>query len=162
MTNIQSMTISIKSLYEQDLCLWLETNVNLLKEGKFAEIDLENLLEELESMVRSEKNALKSNLRVLLMHLLKYKYQQEKRTNSWVYTIREHRIRLRDTCKTSPSLYDFIEEVFNECYQDAKELAAGETGLSIKIFPLKSPFTVEEVLNPDFLPSDNDNPENIA
>lgn len=161
MTNIQSIT-SITSLYEQDLCLWLQTNINLLKNGKFTEIDLENLLEELESMVRSEKNALKSNLRVLLMHLLKYKYQSEKRTNSWLYTIREHRIKLRDTCKTSPSLYDFIEEVFNESYQDARELAADETGLSINIFPPESPFTMEEVLNPDFLPSDNDRTENIA
>lgn len=161
MTNVQSIT-AIKSLYEQDLCLWLETNINLLKEGKFTEIDLENLLEELESMVKHEKNALKINLRVLLMHLLKYKYQSEKRrTSSWLYTIREHRIRLRDTCKISPSFYDFIEEVFNESYQDARELAAGETGLSIKIFPPESPFTVEEVLNSDFLPSDNDRPENI-
>ncbi|MFB2937262.1 DUF29 domain-containing protein [Aerosakkonemataceae cyanobacterium BLCC-F154] len=159
MTNIQSMTIAIKSLYEQDLCLWLQANINLLKEGKFAEIDLENLLEELESMVKSEKNALKSNLRVLLMHLLKYKYQQEKRTNSWLYTILEHRKRIRDAFQISPSLYRFFEEIFNESYQDARELAAGETGLSIKIFPPESPFTVEEVLNPDFLPDDS--PENI-
>ena len=162
MTTNQSMTIAIKSLYEQDLCLWLETNINLLKDGKFAEIDLENILEELESMVKSEKNALKSNLRVLLMHLLKYKYQQEKRTNSWLYTIREHRKRIRDAFKISPSLYRFFEEIFNESYQDARELAADETGLSIKIFPPESPFTVEEVLNPDFLPSNNDNTENFA
>jgi len=104
MTTIQSMTTAITSLYERDFYLWLQTTINLLKEGKFSEIDLENLLEELESMGRSDKNALKSNLRVLLMHLLKYKYQPEKRTNSWVYTIREHRKRIRDTFKTSPSL----------------------------------------------------------
>jgi Domain of unknown function DUF29 len=164
MTTIQSMTTAITSLYEQDFYLWLQTNINLLKEGKFAEIDLENLLEELESMGRSDKNALKSNLRVLLMHLLKYKYQPEKRTNSWHYTIIEHRIRLGDTFKTSPSLYRFFEDIFNESYQNARKLAAGETGLSIAIFPPESPFTGEEVLNPDFLPSDSEwseNPENI-
>ncbi len=161
MTTIQSMTTAITSLYEQDFYLWLQTTINLLKEGKLAEIDLENLLEELESMGRSEKNALKSNLKVLSMHLLKYKYQSQKRTNSWLYTIREHRQRLRDTFKTSPSLYRFFEEIFNESYQDARELAADETGLSIKIFPPESPFTVEEVLNPDFLPPESDRPENI-
>ncbi|MFB2919880.1 DUF29 domain-containing protein [Aerosakkonema funiforme] len=161
MTTIQSTTTAITSLYEQDFYLWLQTNINLLKEGKFAEIDLENLLEELESMGRSDKNALKSNLRVLLMHLLKYKYQPEKRTNSWLYIIREHRIRLGDTFKTSPSLYQFFEDIFNESYQDARELAAAETGLSIKVFPPESPFTVEEVLNPDFLPAESDDPENI-
>ncbi|MFB2974170.1 DUF29 domain-containing protein [Aerosakkonema sp. BLCC-F183] len=161
MTTIQSTTTAITSLYEQDFYLWLQTNINLLKEGKFNEIDLENLLEELESMGRSDKNALKSNLRVLLMHLLKYKYQPEKRTNSWRYTIREHRIRLGDTFKTSPSLYRFFEDIFNESYQDARELAAAETGLSIKVFPPESPFAVEEVLNADFLPSESDGSENI-
>ena len=156
MTTIQSMTTAITSLYEQDFYLWLQTTINLLKEGKFAEIDLENLLEELESMGRRDKNALKSNLRVLLMHLLKYKYQPEKQTNSWHYTIIEHRIRLEDTFKTSPSLYRFFEDIFNESYQNARKLAAGETGLSIEIFPPESPFTVEEVLNSDFLPTEND------
>lgn len=161
MTNIQSTTTAITSLYEQDFYLWLQTNINLLKEGKFAEIDLENLLEELESMGRSDKNALKSNLRVLLMHLLKYKYQPDKRSNSWNYTIIEHRIRLEETFKTSPSLYRFFEDIFNESYQNARKLAAGETGLSIKIFPPESPFTVEEVLNPDFLPSESDDSDNM-
>ena len=161
MKTIQSITTATTSLYEQDFYLWLQTNIKLLKQGKFAEIDLENLLEELESMGRSEKNALKSNLRVLLMHLLKYKYQSDRRTNSWIYTIREHRKRIRDTFKTSPSLYCFFEDIFNESYQDARELAADETGLSIQIFPPESPFTREEVLNPDFLPADNEPAENM-
>ncbi|CAD5964604.1 DUF29 domain-containing protein [Planktothrix agardhii 1029] len=160
MTTIQSTTTAITSLYDRDFYLWLQTTINILKEGKFAEVDLENLLEELESMGRSDKNALKSNLKVLLMHLLKYKYQPEKLTNSWVYTIREHRQRLRDTFKTSPSLYRFFEDIFNESYQDARELAADETGLSINLFPTESPFTVEEVLNPDFLPSEKNCPKN--
>ncbi|OKH35702.1 hypothetical protein NIES2119_19590 [[Phormidium ambiguum] IAM M-71] len=161
MTNIQSITTAITSLYEQDFYLWLQTNINLLKQGKFTEIDLENLLEELESMGRSDKNALKSNLRVLLMHLLKYKYQPEKQTNSRLYTIIEHRIRLEDAFKTSPSLYRFFEGIFSESYQNARKLAAGETGLSIEIFPPESPFTVEEVLHADFLPSQSNAPENI-
>ncbi len=161
MTTIQSTTTAITSLYDQDFYLWLQTTINILKEGKFAEVDLENLLEELESMGRSEKNALKSNLRILVMHLLKYKYQPEKRTNSWRYTITEHRQRLQDTFKTSPSLYRFFEEIFNESYQNARKLASDETGLSINLFPPESPFTVEEVLNPDFLPPDHNPSENI-
>jgi Domain of unknown function DUF29 len=156
MTAIQSITTATTSLYEQDFYLWLQTNINLLKEGKFAAIDLENLLEELESIGKNDKNALKSNLRILLMHLLKYKYQPEKQTNSWKYTIIEHRIRLEDTFKTSPSLYRFFEDIFHESYQYARKLAAAETGLSIQIFPLESPFTKEEVLNPDFLPAYNE------
>jgi hypothetical protein len=71
-----------KNLYDRDFNLWLETTINCLREGKLLQIDYENLIEELESIGRSEKNALKSNLKILLMHLLKYKYQPEKSCNS--------------------------------------------------------------------------------
>ncbi|MFM6192228.1 MAG: DUF29 domain-containing protein [Planktothrix sp.] len=140
------------SLYEEDYHLWLMNTIHQLQQGKLAEVDLINLIEELEAMVRSEKKAIRSNLRILLMHLLKYKYQSEKRTNSWLFTIREHRKRLRDDFKNSPSLKRYFREVFEECYQDARELAADETGLTIDTFPVESPFSQEETLNPDYLP----------
>ena len=149
------------TLYDQDYYLWIDKTVEQLSHHQFQEIDLQNLIAELESMGRSEKRSVQSNLTVLLMHLLKYKYQSEKRTNSWRYIILEHRQRLRDTFKTSPSLYRFFEDIFNESYQDARELAADETGLSINLFPPESPFTVEEVLNPNFLPPDHNPSENI-
>ena len=140
------------SLYEEDYHLWLMNTIHQLQQGKLAEVDLINLIEELEAMVRSEKKAIRSNLRILLMHLLKYKYQSEKQTNSWLFTIREHRKRLRDDFKNSPSLKRYFREVFEECYQDARELAADETGLTIDTFPVESPFSQEETLNPDYLP----------
>lgn len=140
------------SLYEEDYHLWLMNTIHQLKQGKLAEVDMVNLIEELEAMVRSEKKAITSNLRILLMHLLKYKYQSEKRTNSWLFTIREHRKRLRDDFKNSPSLKRYFLDVFEECYQDARELAADETGLTIDTFPVESPFSQEETLNPDYLP----------
>lgn len=139
-------------LYEEDYHLWLMNTIHQLQHGKLAKVDMVNLIEELEAMGRSEKSAISSNLRILLMHLLKYKYQSEKRTNSWLFTIREHRKRLRDDFKSSPSLKRYFLDVFQECYQDARELAADETGLSINTFPVESPFSQEDTLNPDYLP----------
>ncbi len=75
----QSQTTSGSSLYEQDFYLWIQTTAELLKQGRLTELDLENLIDEIETMGRSEKKALRSNLEVVLMHLLKYKYQAEKR-----------------------------------------------------------------------------------
>lgn len=98
-------------------------------------------------MGRSEKRAVKSNLVILLLYLLKYKYQPTKKTNSWKASIREHRRRLRDDFQVSPSLKRYFEEVFDGCYQDAREQAADETGLSKDTFPTKSPFTPSEALN---------------
>ena len=140
------------NLYERDYYLWLLHTAKLIREGKFSEVDAANLIEEIEDMGRSEKRALKSNLIVLLLHLLKYKYQSQKISNSWKSSIREHRRRLRDDFKTSPSLKRYFEEIFDECYQDSREQAADETGLSLDTFPNSSPFTPSQVLNPDYLP----------
>lgn len=143
---------STQALYEQDFNLWLIETVQSLKQGKLLEVDYLNLIEELESMGRSEKNALKSNLRILLMHLLKYKFQSEKRSNSWRYTITEHRQRILDTLETSPSLKNFLAQEFEQCYLNGRRLAADETGLNPNQFPDTSPFSIDEVLELDFLP----------
>lgn len=151
MTEPQPTIFTNSHFYDQDFYLWLETTAKQLKEGRFSEIDLENLIEEIECMGRSEKRALESNLVVLLMHLVKYKYQHEKRSNSWKVTIREHRRRLTRTFKDSPSLKLYFQEVLLECYQDARKQASDETGL-LDTFPVDSPFTADECLDEDFLP----------
>ena len=139
-------------LYDRDFFKWIETTANLLRSQRFGEIDLENLIEEIESMGRSEKNALESNLEVLLMHLLKYKYQPQKISNSWKYTIREHRLRIIKSLKSSPSLKIYFLEIFAACYKNARDLAADESGLEIMTFPESSPFTPEETIDSNFLP----------
>ena len=141
------------SLYEKDFSLWIENTVNQLKTGQFLEVDLGNLIEEIESMGRSEKQALESNLIIVLLHLLKYKYQPDKRSNSWLSSIYEHRRRLRKSLKSSPSLKPYYTEVFEECYQDARQEAALETGLTLEVFPLVCPFTPETTLDSEFLPN---------
>lgn len=152
MTARLSSTTNIDNLYNRDYYLWLSQTAQLISEGKFNEIDTANLVEEIEDMGRSEKRAIESNLRILLLHLLKYKYQSEKITNSWKSTIREHRKRINKAFKDSPSLKQYFTDVFNECYQDGRELAADETGLPLDTFPMESPFTPSETLNPDYLP----------
>lgn len=148
----RSETPPLSSLYEQDFYLWIEKTIQLLNAEKFLELDRDHLIEELESMGRSEKRAIESNLRVLLIHLLKYKYQPERRSNSWLSTIIEHRIRISKELKASPSLKGYLERVFDETYQDARILASVETGLSLDVFPLICPLTSEQVLDRDFLP----------
>jgi predicted DNA-binding ribbon-helix-helix protein len=140
------------TLYDRDYYLWLETTIQLLREQKLAQIDRENLIEELEDMGKSEKHSLKSNLRVLLMHLLKWQYQASRRSNSWDYTISEHRLRIVDAFSDSPSLKHYFDRVFQECYANARNLASKETGLPLDTFPLECPYLQNDVLNPDYLP----------
>ena len=89
------------------------------------------------------------------MHLLKWKYQPEKRTNSWRYTITEHRQRIRDSLESSPSLKNFLKEIFDKSYQDSRRLASDETGLLINKFPEDCPFLFDNIFNLDYLPDNN-------
>jgi len=150
---LNTETLKHSSLYDQDFMLWIENTVQLLKKRRLTELDLENLIDEVEDMGRNQKHALESNLTILLMHLLKWQYQSVKRSNSWKYTIREHRQRLQKAFRDSPSLKRYYEQVFHDCYQDAKSLAADKTGLEINLFPIESPYSLIETLDQDFLPT---------
>ena len=138
-------------LYDRDFSLWIETTVGQLKKKQLENLDWDNLIEEIESLGKSEKNALKSNLRVLLMHLLKWQYQPDKRSNSWIYNIVEHSIRIKEAFDDSPSLKSYFTDILADCYQNARKLAAKETGLAISSFPLNCPFSQEDIINSDRL-----------
>jgi hypothetical protein len=138
-------------LYDQDFYLWLKTTAQLLKEKQFNQIDLENLIEEIETMGRSEKKSLKSNLIVLLLHLLKWQYQPNKRSGSWKASIIEHRRRLNDDLEDSPSLNSYLSEILVKCYQEARKQASAETDLSLSHFPTILPFTIEQILDQNYL-----------
>jgi hypothetical protein len=142
------------NLYDNDYLQWLENIVNCLKNKDFDHLDLENLIEEIETLGRSEKRELESRLTVLLMHLLKYKYQPSKRSNSWLFTIREQRLRILKAFKDSPSLKNYFQNIFSEIYSDARALASDKTGLTIDTFPENSPFNIELILNFDWLPKE--------
>lgn len=140
-------------LYEKDYHLWLQETAQLLQNGKLAELDLANLIEEILDMARRDKDALESNLIVLLMHLLKWKYQPENRSGSWRGSIREHRRRIQKAFRNSPSLRRYFAEIFDESYAEARKQAADETELSLNIFPENCPFEIEQILDAEYLPN---------
>lgn len=146
------MNTAAASLYEQDFYRWLVENANLVRERRFAEIDVENIAEELEAMGRSEKRALINRLAVLLMHLLKWQFQAAKRSHSWKYTIKEQRRKVLKLLAESPSLQHELQKRLAEAYDDAIFKAAKETGFDQTKFPPHCPFSVEQVLDDNFWP----------
>jgi Domain of unknown function DUF29 len=152
MARASPVTKQPPSLYERDFYMWIEQQAARLREGRLDEIDIANLLEEIEDMGRSEKRAIESNLVVLLTHLIKYRTQSDQRSSSWRGSIVEHRRRLRKLLRESPSLVPYAREIFAECYADGCEQAAADSGLSPKTFPGEPPFTLEQALDPRFLP----------
>jgi hypothetical protein len=142
---------SQETLYNQDYYQWLIQTAKLLKKKKFTQLDLENLIEEIESLGKSEKRAISSNLIIVILHLLKWRYQPEQRSNSWKSSIREHRRRMQELLTDSPSLKNYLPEILADCYLAAKKQASDETGLSVVAFPEECPFSLAESLDEDFL-----------
>ena len=117
-----------------------------MKAGALSEIDIENLIEEIESMGKSQKRALESRLTVLIMHILKWDYQPEYQSKSWKSTIITQRKEIIRLLRMNPGLRNTLNDLFNEIYNDAVEIASAETGLTESSFPKTCPYTIEQVM----------------
>ena len=138
--------------YESDYLCWLEEQTARLREGQFDRLDREHLLEELESMSRSERRQLRNRLIVLLLHLLKWRYQPERQSRSWSVTIITQRVDIKLLLRESPSLRPTLDSTLKQIYPNARQEAADETGLNVERLPPSCPFTIVEVMDEDFWP----------
>ena len=152
MARAQALPNEGQSLYERDYCLWVEEQVRLLRESSLGDLDVVNLIDEIEDLAINRKHAVTSNLVVVLKHLLKHQFQPRRRSRSWLSSIAEHRRRLREELSDSPSLRRYAEEQFEECYRDARKQAAIETGLGENVLPSAPRYSLEQTLDPEFLP----------
>lgn len=138
--------------YNHDFYGWTQEQAALLRSGRLAELDIDNLIEEIETMGRSERNALESRFCVLLVHLLKWHYQPVRRGTSWILTIKGQRLQLEKLIRINPGLKPEIQAVINDAYRLARIHAAKQTKLDLKIFPEACPWTLEQVVDDDFFP----------
>jgi hypothetical protein len=146
---------AIKSLYEKDYHLWLDQTLEQLKNNQLSSLDLENLIAELESMGKSDKRALESYLTRLFEHYLKLVYwESEKEYNAshWRLEIANFRREIKKLLRDSPSLKPYLEEVFAECYLEARKAFAKALTRKSGDFP-DSIATLEQVLDDDWFPS---------
>lgn len=140
--------------YTSDLYGWLNEQSSFLNKGLFELLDVKHLSEELEIMGSSELSELESRLELLVMHLLKWQFQPNRRGRSWQLTIKEQRTRIEKRLKRSPSLKSklYAENFYEDIWELAVLSAARETGLDENTFPATPIWGLEKVLNPDFLP----------
>ena len=149
------------TLYDSDLQLWIEQTIQQLQNHEFDSLDIEHLIEELVDLGKSEKNTLRSNLKILLAHLLKLKIQDDapdSMKGSWYSSVVEHRQRVLDNLADTPSLKSFLVEAVEKSYPDARKLAIKEGKLAkfgVRIpeesdYPITFPFSIEQILDEDF------------
>jgi hypothetical protein len=143
------------TLYEQDYYLWLEKTISLLENRQFSDLDLENLIEEISDMGKSQRQSLKSYLTRLLEHLLKLAYWEselEYNRRVWKNEIRNFRLRIQQILEDSPSLKPYLSEIFSSCYQNARKLFLDISGIAQNLVSLNPIGTIEQVLDEDWFP----------
>jgi hypothetical protein len=137
----------METLYEQDYGLWAEQMADLIAAGRFSELDIENLVEEVRDLSKRERDRLLSSLRLIAHHLLKWDYQPQKRSRSWQITIELARHNIKDYLRDSPSLKRYLtDEYVNQVYEIGRLDAIIETDLDM---PVVCGYSIADVLERD-------------
>lgn len=138
------------NLYESDFYAWTVEQSKLLREGDLNHLDITNLVEEIESLGKQQRQELENRLAILLGHLLKWDYQPERRSKSWKATIREQRRAIQRLMQANPSLKPYLEEAIAYAYQSGIDLVVRETPLDDQDLPADCQYTPEQIFDPNF------------
>jgi hypothetical protein len=150
----QTPGVLTQNLYETDFYAWIQEQTKLLKHQQWSQLDLPNLIEEIESLGKQQRAELRNRLKVLIGHLLKWQYQPERRSRSWLMTIRVQRRDTQELLEENPSLKPYLEEALQKIYESGRDLAVGETNLPLKTFPENCSYTLEEIFRDGFYPGE--------
>jgi Domain of unknown function DUF29 len=135
--------------YDADVYGWVHEQVAMLRAGRFEDLDVANIVEELESVGRAEFNELSSALAVVIQHVLKWDHQPARRSRSWQLSVREHRRRATRSLADNPSLRPRIAEAVLRSYEDGRDRALAETKLADQSLPATCPYTFDEIMTRD-------------
>ena len=138
--------------YEEDFYLWCYQQAEHLRQRRFGEADLPNIIEELETLGRNDRRALESSYRLVIAHLLKWRFQRQLRSSSWEITIIRERHHIARFERESPTLESQGKQIVWHVYADARREAYVETKLPPTTFPAECPYTLEQLRDPDWLP----------
>ena len=152
MVTIGVFGLNMSEKYLIDFSSWIDHTAQLLREHRWQEIDISNLIEAVEDLGKSERRGIASQLTRLLLHLLKWQYQPQRRSDSWLDAITDARTQIELTIEDSPSLKSYPAEQLAESYQRARRQAAQQTKLEITVFPEVCPYSLDLVLAEGWLP----------
>ncbi|MGG6238148.1 DUF29 domain-containing protein [Nodosilinea sp. AN01ver1] len=143
---------SSRRLYADDFYAWTQAQAQVLRSHAWDQLDLPNLIEEIEALGKQQRQELRNRLSVLLGHLLKWHYQPEHRSRSWLATVRIQRLDIADLLDDNPSLKPYLAAALDKAYRRGIELAYEETNLPNSTFPAQCPYSLAEALDAQFFP----------
>jgi len=143
------------NLYEADFYAWTQEQAILLRNQQWNQVDLTNLIEEVESLGKQQRQELRNRLSILVGHLLKWHYQPQSRSRSWLATLRIQRLDIAELLEDNPSLKPAIAEALRKAYLKGVEIAVRETNLPRRTFPTECPYSLVELLDGHFYPGES-------
>ena len=144
--------MGLQASYDGDVVAWANEQARLLRAGRFAELDIEHIADEVEDVGKSEQRELAHRMSQLLAHLLKWHFQPDRRGRSWNNSIRVQRREIRKVLTVMPSL----KPMFNDCdwlelmWADAVVMAERETGIAE--WPEACIWSIDQIMDDAFLP----------
>jgi hypothetical protein len=136
---------ALAELYEADETAWLERHADLIRAGRLGDLDAEHLAEYLTDMAGRDRREVRSRLVVLLTDLLKWEFQAERRSKSWLSTILLQQDALRQLLE-SGTLRRYVLETFPDIYEASRKQAAAQTTMPREAFPEQSPWELDTAL----------------
>ncbi len=140
------------TLYEKDFYAWTQAQAKLLQDGVWDSLDIVNLVEEIESLGKQQRQELRNRIGILLGHLLKWEFQPNQRSKSWFVTLREQRREILYLLEQNPSLKPYLPEALQKAHQSGIDLVVRETPLKDRDLPPECLYTLEEIMDSNFFP----------
>jgi hypothetical protein len=148
------LKIPVSSLYVSDFYAWTQEQADLLRNHQWHKIDWQNLIEEVESLGKQQRQELRNRLSILIGHLLKWQFKPQRRSRIWLATLRIQRLDTIELLEENPSLKSYLEEALGKAYLKGVELAVKETDLPRSNFPSNCPYSLQEILDDGFYPGE--------
>ncbi|MFM5981369.1 MAG: DUF29 domain-containing protein [Sphaerospermopsis kisseleviana] len=148
------LKIPVSSLYVSDFYAWTQEQADLLRNHQWHKIDWQNLIEEVESLGKQQRQELRNRLSILIGHLLKWQFQPQSRSRSWLAILRIQRLDTIELLEENPSLKSYLEEALGKAYLKGVELAVKETDLPRSNFSATCPYSLTEILDDGFYPGE--------
>jgi hypothetical protein len=152
LTQNLEQTNTALNLYQQDFFAWTKQQINYLQNQQWNQLDSAHLIEEIETLGKQQHQELRNRLSILIGHLLKWEYQPQKRSHSWLATLRVQRIDIQELIDDNPSLKPYLEEALTQAYIKGLLLAVSETNLPDRTFPANCNYSLTEILSDRFYP----------
>jgi hypothetical protein len=152
------MLMSTNRDYNTDFVLWARDQAALLRAGRFDELDVENLAEEVDSIAHDEVSELVSRLAHLMQHLFQWEHWPDARVPVWYVVIVGERNMIPPSFEDSPSLVGGWSRIYARAWGRARLRVSSTMDISISLVPEECPYGKDELLSLTFWPGGGETP----